>query len=353
MVSQNHNNHVQAQVNQNNAVNSALHRQNMALKQPLQSLEPLEAVNLYIGSLDLADSTIDSYQSHLRQFLRWAESNDIKNMNDIDGRKLERFRQKRQSDLNGRNTLQTDMSILREFVRYCENIEGVTPGTAEKINIPTVTKEENIHHESLEPERAKPMLDFLNKFAYASRDHVIILTLLHTGIRMGALRSLDLSDFEDGAQPYLDLNHRPDTDTPLKTTERPIAISDKVAEVIVDYVNYSRHDVTDKFDREPLFTTRQGRISKSTIQRTTYKCSQPEIMDSDKEPIKITYQDSYAKEGTVSPHVLRSTAITRMLRDEWPIEQVSDRVGATVGTIEDHYDEMTQHEKMEQRRQLL
>ncbi|MFW5978084.1 MAG: hypothetical protein ACOCP2_02465, partial [Halohasta sp.] len=51
----------------------------------------------------------------------------------------------------------------------------------------------------------------------------------------------------------------------------------------------------------------------------------------------------------ISPHPIRTGAITYLLNQGWPPEDVSERVDATVETIEQHYDKADP----ERRRQRL
>lgn len=63
------------------------------------------------------------------------------------------------------------------------------------------------------------------------------------------------------------VRHRPETDTPLKNgieAERIVNLDDRIMDVLDDYIQVRRHDVTDEFSREPLFTTRHGRLTGTT-----------------------------------------------------------------------------------------
>lgn len=54
-----------------------------------------------------------------------------------------------------------------------------------------------------------------------------------------------------------------------------------------------------------------------------------------------------------SPHGLRRGSITTHLRDGMPPEVVSDRVNVSKEVLDRHYDERTEREKMEIRREFL
>ncbi len=53
------------------------------------------------------------------------------------------------------------------------------------------------------------------------------------------------------------------------------------------------------------------------------------------------------------PHAIRRGSITHWLREDVPTPAVSDRADVSADVIDQHYDERTDQEKMEQRRQYL
>lgn len=57
--------------------------------------------------------------------------------------------------------------------------------------------------------------------------------------------------------------------------------------------------------------------------------------------------------SSVSPHAIRRGSITHWLRKDVPTPAVSDRADVNADVLEQHYDERTQREKMEQRRRFL
>lgn len=97
------------------------------------------------------------------------------------------------------------MPLLKQSNRVCESAF-----------LPEVEPADEAREEHLNTQRAEEILDHLDQFAYANRDHVIVAILWHAGIRLGSLRAFDIRDFEPEEQ-CLDLRHRPDTGTPLKT----------------------------------------------------------------------------------------------------------------------------------------
>ena len=97
-----------------------------------------------------------------------------------------------------------------------ERLEFVDEDVTQTVNSPSLKGKGNIRENIAEPDVARSILERLNRFEYASKQHALILPLWRTGVRTGTVRSLDLSDYHPDDQ-YLDVVHRPHEDTPLKT----------------------------------------------------------------------------------------------------------------------------------------
>jgi hypothetical protein len=66
-----------------------------------------------------------------------------------------------------------------------------------------------------------------------------------------------------------------------------------------------------------------------------------------------TYTQASKCPSSVSPHDVRRGAITHLLRNDVPKQVVSDRVNSSPETLEKHYSQLTEEEKMEQQREYL
>lgn len=326
----------------------------------LQPLDPEQAIEMYLTErrAELSSETHDTHRYSLRRFREWCEREDFENMNNISGRDLHGFRQDRAEDL-AQSSLQTQISAVRTFIDFCESIDAVEPSLSEKVLVPP--RPGNSRDEKLDPEQADALLAYLEKYHYASRNHALFLTLWHTGMRMGAFQSLDLKDF-DRKQQCLELVHRPDEDTTLKNAEdgeRLVALAEEVTQVISDYIDQKRKDRVDNYGREPLFTTKKGRISKNTIQQIAYKLTRP-CFYSNKcphgyDPDECEWTSYHSASGcpsSLSPHPVRRGSITWQLTSG-PTRAVSDRCDVSSRVLEEHYDRRTKQEKMQQRREVL
>lgn len=199
------------------------------------------------------------------------------------------------------------------------------------------------------------------QFQYASRDHIVVVLLWQTGIRLGTLRAFDVEDFDAEAQS-LCVRHRPESETPLKNgsvAERSIAVGDYYCDVISDYLAHQREDVVDDHGRHPLITTQFGRMSDGAVRETVYQVTRPCVIGEcphDRDPETCEAMESGAASkcpSSRSPHGIRRGAITKFLRDGTPPEVVSDRMDVSKEVLDKHYDARTEHEKMEYRRDFV
>ena len=333
----------------------------------LKPIAPRDAADMYLDARkrELATTTLREYSYRLDHFVEWCRKNDVDNLNELTGRDLLRFKTWREEtgDLKP-ITVSTDLDAIRLFLRWAETIDAVESELYEKIDAlkPKLSRNDEQADSVLTPDEAKNLIEYERKFDYASRRHVIIELLWHTGIRLGALRALDVDDY-DGVENRLAVRHRPGTETPLKNDdrgERLISLSPDVSSVIDDYAEHNRHDVTDDHGRQPLITTKHGRIDTSSVRHTIYEITRPcyygrdcpENRDPD-ECEATSYKYYHRCPLNVSPHDIRRGSITHFLTSDVPEEVVSDRMNVSRDVLDKHYDKRSEEVKVEQRRQYL
>jgi integrase len=329
----------------------------MTTQQPgLEPIEPRKARELYLDHKRTAytEATVRDHSYQTESLVEWCEENGIDNLNDLTGRDVQEYRlwRKENSDIK-LLTLNKYMSVVRVFLRWCASIEAVQTELHEKVMIPRVSPPEQRADEIIEPDTAKEILGYLDRFHYASLDHVLFALLWETGMRLGAVRGVDVPDVEI-RQERIVLCHRPNRDTNLKNGsrgERPVAITSELATIIDDYVDRRRRDVTDQYGRAPLFASRQGRMSRATLRRHVYEITAPCFRD---EYCGGCAGDSGSKcEDSVSPHAIRRGSITHYLAEDVPAEVVSGRMNVSRDVLDKHYDCRTEDQKLEQRRGFL
>lgn len=335
------------------------------------SINPKKEVERYLldNPNDNRDSTVTNHRYRLGRFLDWCEETGFDDMTQLTGRTANNYRRSRSEDGIQLITLTNQMKTFRVFVKYCEDNDSVPVGVSDKITIPKVeVEDEKADNRDMDPERADEILDWLNTFRYASDEHVIFALLVEMGCRMSAVRGLDLDSIQeaDDGQPYAELLHRPESDTPLKrgqSGERNVLLGvnvESISEVVADYIENNRHDVQDDgYGRTPLITTKQGRIAPSTFRQKMYKVTHPASMGeecdhADEECPYTSYADRSKCPETFSPHACRHAYVTRMRDyDDLPDEVLGDRIDMSPKTMEKYYDERDKNTRMNQRGRIF
>lgn len=328
----------------------------------LQPIDPKSAIELYLNHRepDVADKTLQNISLHLRRFNEWCGIEDIENLNELSGRQLHEFRLWRQEDV-ARTTLSVNLSSIRTFLKWGETIDAVPDGLYEAVILPSRNREGEARDTMLEADHAEEMLQWLRKYKYATRTHALLELLWHTGIRKGTIRAFDVDDFHP-RNKTIETKHRPDTETPLKNGQRGqrvIALADHVVDVVSDYIEVHRRNKKDEHGRQPLFTTRYGRMSGTAIKRAVYRVTRPCNWGScphnrDENDCEATIDAEACRcPSTVSPHPVRRGSITHHLLNDVPDTAVSDRCDVSKDVLDYHYDERTAHQKAETRRKYI
>lgn len=323
---------------------------------------PAEAVEWYLKHREpeLSTSSRENQRYRLNRFIEWAEEIGLEDMADLRPRLLARYRLHRSEQVKP-VTLAGELQTLRVFLEFCASIEAAPDGLREHVQIPKLDQADETRDELLESDRADDILDRLERFAYASREHVILSLLWHTGVRLGTLRAIDVDDV-DLERESIRIRHRPDSGTPLKNgkaAQRLIAIGRQHVNMLDDYLAHNRPDTTDEYGREPLIATHSGRAYPGTIRNWVYSATQPcEFGECphDIDPADCEYRNYGQGAGcpsSRSPHGIRRGAITHHLRTGVPLEVVSDRMNASDDVLETHYDKRTERERMERRREFI
>lgn len=327
----------------------------------LEPIEPQEAARLFYESRagEVSDDTMRLYKLHVGQFVEWLQGEGYDDTRDVSARTVHEFRLSIKSDV-AQATLSNRLSTVRTFLQFVASIDGIDMGVPERVELPK--RDGTAKTEMLDPDRADAILDYLAKYAYASRLHATMAILTHTGIRTGTLRALDVSDV-DAENKRLRVRHRPDIGCPLKnkeSAERFIAVDPDVMTVLTDYVEHNHPDVEDDHGNRPLIATESGRADKSTIRDDVYAATRPcqwaecpEGRDPSECEAATAKKRASTCPETVSGHPVRRYAITRFLRSDVPPRVVSDRMNVSQDVLDEHYDRRSEDEKAEQRRQFL
>ena len=323
------------------------------------NLSPREAVERWLNKLrsSKAESTVSAYHYQLKHFVEFCEDAGIDSIRQVSGWNIETYETQRRQQAQT-ISLNKELITLQNFLEYCVRIEQVDEALPEKVVPPDVPKEERVDKTKLDTERAEALLEYYETQDYGSRAHALLALVWFVGARLGAVRALDLKDYDSQGQ-LVELHHRPNEETPLKNSvdsERAVGLPEEVCNILDAYIQENRHDVYDDYGRSPLLTSSVGRPVGNTIYAwmnlATVPCLHTDCPHgNDPESCNYLKQTQASKcPSSRPPHAVRTGSITWQLNRGVPTEVVSDRVDTSVRMLENHYDQPTKREELEERR---
>lgn len=250
------------------------------LMKELEPIEPALSVEMYLDDRRSHQSkaTTTAHRSRLSSFVNWLDERGIDNLNELTGRLVKEYKLYRREESDwAPSTEKSNLDTIRVFVRWAEGIEAVEANLSQRIQSPVLNDDENVRHTELDSETAEKVLSNLETYHYCSTQHVTLALIWHTMCRRSAVHALDLKDYDPKDQ-HLRFIHRPESGTPLKNKEksnRYMAVSDSIAELLDDWIANKRPEVVDEYGRKPLLSSKNGRLHKSTISGYAYKYTQP------------------------------------------------------------------------------
>lgn len=337
----------------------------------LKPLTPTEAVQKFLDNeqSELAPSTLTEYENELERFVDFCDQKGIEDSTEFDGRLLHDFKIWRRDEAHAgegslsNKTMRDEMYLFRKFIRFLESIDAVTPRLHAKIEIPSLDPGDGKRDIEFTAEEIDAILTHLEKFEYATREHVTWVLFAATGRRPSDLRSLDCDDVHlDGDESYIEFNHR-EGETRLKNgkrSENTVYLNENAAQVIRDYIEMHRIDVEEN-SRSPLLTSLHGRLSDSPIQKYVYKWSRPCVLGNecpvgrDPDNCEAMKSGGHASKCPESkpPVALRHGYISDLLRRGVSLHTVSARCDVSEEVIENHYSELSEKERRDLRRKEL
>ena len=334
----------------------------------LEPIAPADAIEMYLADRkqELRQSSLRTHRSALGFFEEWCSQESITNLNDLSGRQLHQYRIWRReeattkTDSLSKQSEKTQQDVIRQFIRYCETIDGVPRGLNETVRSPTIPDGEVARSDTVDAEQAQDVIQWLARYEYASLEHVVWSLLADTGARIGTIVALDTDDYRPNADPaHIRVRHRPETGTNLKNGdagERLIALSSDVCAVVDDYLADKRPSVVDDQGRDALLVTTRGRVSRGTIRKYIYKLTRPCAIgqdcphDRDPESCAATTNSQASKcPSSKSPHAIRRGYISHALSSGIDSSYVGQKVNASEEVLRTHYDARDEHDRLQVR----
>lgn len=339
--------------------------------EPRNQKTPAEAFEEFMADVEREKSqgTYDSLYSRLKFFVRWCEmetvdgTQRIEYLHQLDGGHIKEFRDWRRETAESWEVMteKTQMRTLRQFLAYCEKPEWVPENLSKKVPVPKVSPEDESRDTILRQHDVEDILDYQKTFQYTSLEHCVWLVFGRTGCRISGLQALDLCDYipdDETGKAVLQFRSREETGTRLKNgrrSERDFEVDEDVREILDDYIEHTRVNVTDDSGRKPLFTTSKGRPAASTLRKYVYMWSRPCAVTGDCPFNRDIAECEAAQDNcdaskcpdSVSPHPIRRGRLTWALNQGLLPEMISGMYDVSPEVLEKHYDERSYQEKQQ------
>ena len=247
-----------------------------------------------------------------------------------------------------RATVQSKQKQARLWVKWLESQGLVEVGLHLAIQPIKLSDKEQTSSDILEPDQIKKYLAYYRNSPKwrGTRRHALLEVISHTGARRSGIRALDVADWDSKNQKLVFMN-RPERGTRLKrgdSHQRKVVLSGEPAQVVDEFIAQNRLNKHDENGREPLFASRQGRPTKSTITNWVYTATQPCIMQEcphskERHNCEWTKQTKASQcPSSSSPHPVRRGSITWQLNIGRDPKDVAARAATTPEVIRRYYD---------------
>jgi len=291
-----------------------------------------------------------TYRKSLDTFEKYAEAEELETLSDLERWSLGHYTDWLLAEAQdyARVTVQSKQQQARRWVKWLEAQGYVDPGLHLAIEPLHLEDGEMTSDQILAPREMRDLLAWYREsMEYrGTRAHALLELVTHVGARRSGIVALDVEDW-DREEQTLTFRNRPDRGTRLKNGddhERKVVLSDAPATALARYVARERHEKHDEYGRRPLFASRQGRPTKSTVTNWMYRATQPCLKQEcphskTRHNCEWTAQTKASKcPSSKSPHPVRRGSITWQLNIGRDPSDVVARAATTPGVIRRYYD---------------
>ncbi|MGB9962374.1 tyrosine-type recombinase/integrase [Halobacterium sp. MBLA0001] len=297
-----------------------------------------------------------TYQKSLDTFLSYAEDVGIETVSDLTRWNVGNYTdwllayELDDGSHYAKVTVESKQKQARRWLKWLESQGLVESGLHVSIETLKLEDHEYSRDDILDPDDIRELLVvYRNSTEWrGTRRHALLEVIAHVGARRKGIRALDLSDWNPDER-ILAFANRPDTGTRLKLGRkhaRKVVLSPEPAAAVDEYIARDRYSKRDEHGRKPLFSSRQGRPSESTITNWMYRATVPCISERcphsrERHNCEWAHQQTKASQcpSSSSPHPARHGSITWQLNIGRSVEKVANRAGTTPGVIRRYYDQ--------------
>lgn len=249
-----------------------------------------------------AENTVKAYAGDLAQFVEYLEGIGIQSpmLLGVTRSHLRGFLAALSEKQLSKRTIARKLSAIRGLYKYMIVGGYIKENVAQNVRAPKHTKKLPVF---LYPDEVELLLNAPLKDVLGIRDRAVMETLYATGMRVGELISLRLSDLNLGSNYFIVFGKG--------SRERVVFFGNKAAESIVKYLKVSRPVLSKDVFYDGLFLNKDGTaITDRSIRRII---------------------DKYVKQTSlnpkISPHSLRHSFATHMLNNGADLRTVQELLG--------------------------
>ena len=220
-------------------------------------------INTFVHSLDVKDSSRQTYARGIQQFFVWA-TNQGHDLATMDRNQILEYK----SYLIRTKSVRTAagyLNCVRQFYQYAESMK-MYPNIARSIKAP---KKDNIYkRQPLTADQAKELIMYY-KITQCKRDYAIVNVLIHTGVRTAELISANIADLTTREGMPVLIVKKKGSDA----KESMVKLTTAAYAALIDYMNAERSTAG---QNEPIFVSRSNhgrneRITTRSIRRIVEK----------------------------------------------------------------------------------
>lgn len=228
------------------------------IKPNTRDLAPV--INTFVNSLDVKDSSRQTYARGIQQFFTWAATQGY-DLSVMDRNQILEYK----SYLIRTKSVRTAagyLNCVRQFYQYAESMK-MYPNIARSIKAP---KKDNVYKRlPLTAQQAKELIMYYNVLQ-CKRDYAIVNVLLHTGVRTAELISANIADLTTREGMPVLIVKKKGSDA----KESIVKLTRAAYDALIDYMNAERATAG---ENEPIFVSRSNRgrnerITTRSIRRT-------------------------------------------------------------------------------------
>lgn len=254
-------------------------------------------IEKFTGSLKAqgkSQFTIIAYKKDLEQFVGFLSTREMADIRDVKKAEIDAFISKLLTDNYTKKSASRKLNSIRTFFRFLKQEGLIDQNPSLEVSHPKYAQT---------PPRSFTKLEYRAIRDVAKEDprtYAMIEILLQTGIRIGELASIRLTDVKDNTLHIRSYGKTPARDVPLNKA---------VKKAIADYVKI-RHNGQQAQDEDYLFTTRTNK---------------PLLVRNIRQIITRCFREVGVKDVTVND--FRNTFIAHQLESGYSIEYIAKVVG--------------------------